>query len=250
MTLLARLQYGEICSAKAVLQERPKAAPDEQAPKPPVPVQSAPSPASGGEPAPPKRAYRARIARSPAAAEEPPPVKEETLDQQLKKLAAGKFAYDVPDQMKQGQWFTVRARISKGVISVATLTDGFSDAGRNPAVALPVSTKMKVTLTGPEFEIKAASPDEQFVDGSSPTTWEWDVKPDKRGKQELRLAAIVELNGVVKEFKVVERTVTVKVDALGDVVSFLGANWQWLFGTISGSGIIGLMISRFRKKAA
>ncbi len=179
----------------------------------------------------------------------PPPVSgEDKLQQEVDKLAAGEFAYDVPSPVQEGVWTNVKARIGRGTVSVQTLTDGFSSAGKATTTSLPVSTKMKVTLTGPAFDIQEVSPEVQFVDEKTPTTWEWNVRANKRGEQNLRLAAIVELDGASKEYKVIERTVAVQVNPIGQILSFAGANWQWLLSAIGGSGIVGWIISRVRGK--
>jgi hypothetical protein len=60
----------------------------------------------------------------------------------------------------------------------------------------PVSTKMKMTLKGADFDITPLSSEEQIVGGGSPTEWEWDVVPRHAGTLRLHMAAVVELKNL------------------------------------------------------
>lgn len=93
-----------------------------------------------------------------------------------------------------------------------------------------------MTLSGPDFTIPALSPVEQFVDNESPTQWQWDVKPNKTGKLHLRLAAVVELKELSKEFETIDREIAVQVDPVDQVSEFWKGNWQWMIATLTAVG--------------
>ncbi len=175
-----------------------------------------------------------------ALAEKPDP-----LQTELKKLEAGKIGYFVPDTMKAWQYTRVRASVGKGQVSDATIQQ---QTGGGTIEPVQVSPKMKVTLEGPDFEIKPLSPDEQLVDDSTPTTWEWDVRSNTAGKHPLRLAAVVVLGDSEKEFRVLERDIIVQVSTTDAITHFLSTNWQWLAGFLVSSGVLGAIIKRFTGK--
>jgi hypothetical protein len=93
-----------------------------------------------------------------------------------------------------------------------------------------------MTLSGPDFTITALSPVEQFVDNESPTQWQWDVKPTKAGNLHLRLAAVVELKELSKEFETLDREIAVQVDPVDQVSEFWKGNWQWIIATLTAAG--------------
>jgi hypothetical protein len=109
---------------------------------------------------------------------------------------------------------------------------------------------MKVVLTSPDVEIKPLSPEEQFVDDASPTSWEWDIRSNAVGRHQLRLAAIVKVLDAQKEWTALDREIVVTVNPYGSVARFFEANWQWLLTFIGGTGAIGALFRKLTKKRA
>jgi hypothetical protein len=161
---------------------------------------------------------------------------QDELETSLKRLRAGNLAYSTPDKMKTGQTRQVTARIAAASVPASELTNGLPGDQKNVVTLLKISTKMKMTLSGPDFTITPLSPVEQFVDNESPTQWQWDVKPNKAGKLHLRLAAIVELKELSKEFETIDREIAVQVDPVDEVSGFWKGNWQWIIATLTALG--------------
>lgn len=170
----------------------------------------------------------------------PTPSDEELLEQSLAMLKKGNLAYSTPEKMKSGHTAHVTARIGSGKVSVQTLESGLpTDQGAQTGIAVtPVSTKMKVTLKGADFDITPLSSEEQIVAGDTPTQWEWDVVPKHSGKLRLHLAAIVELNNLSRDFTTVDREITVQVDPVDMAETFAEKNLIWILGTL-GTAIVG-----------
>jgi hypothetical protein len=176
-------------------------------------------------------ALRKRSKPSPSAV--PASTDEDELEASLKRLRAGNLAYSTPAKMKTGQTQQVTARIAAASVPASELTNGLPGEQKNVITPLKISTKMKMTLSGPDFTITPLSPVEQFVDNESPTQWQWDVKPNKAGKLHLRLAAVVELKEISKEFETIDREIAVQVDPVDEVSAFWKGNWQWIIATLT-----------------
>lgn len=181
-------------------------------------------------------------------------IDERDLELEIANLRKGNLAYNAPERMKTGQTFRLMARIGSDSISVQTLQSGIS-VGPNiktETISTPVTTKMKMTLKGSEFDITPLSSEEQFVAGNSPTTWEWDIAPKHAGTLGLHLAAVVELNGMSKDYQTVDRNIAVQVDPVDASEKFLKQNWQWILTALGlsggGGGVLAFIRSR-RKKA-
>ena len=114
----------------------------------------------------------------------------------------------------------------------------------------PVSTKMKMTLKGADFDVTPLSSEEQSVGGDTPTSWEWDVIPRHAGKLRLHLASTVELKDLSRDFTTIDREIAVEVDPVDALTGFIQKNWQWLIATLT--AIVGALWKFFssRKKPA
>jgi len=182
-----------------------------------------------------KSAHRNTDALSLKTKNLPPiPSDEQLLEQSLAKLKQGNLAYSTPEKMKKGHTDHVTARIGSEKVSVQTLESGLpSYQGTKTETAVtPVSTKMKMTLKGADFDITPLSSEEQIVAGDTPTQWEWDITPKHKGKLRLHLAAIVELNNLARDFTTVDRDVIVQVDPIDMTETFIANNLIWILGTL------------------
>jgi hypothetical protein len=189
---------------------------------------------------------------SQAAVQPPPPTDEQILEAELAKLKKGNLAYSTPTSMKTGETAHVVARIGGDGVPIATLQQGMPvDAGQKISLAgTPVSSRMKMTLKGADFDITTLSSEEQIVAGSSPTQWEWDIVPRHSGNLRLHLAAVVELNGIARDFTSVDRDIAVLVDPIDVAKTFVATNWQWLIASfITVCGAVWKYLSS-RKKTA
>jgi hypothetical protein len=134
------------------------------------------------------------------------------------RLAAGHILYNPPDTMRVGQKERVEVRITQGMTETLVVE---TVRGRGAPVVeqIPVSTFMKVRLTGDAFAISPLSSEEQFVIGDSYTEWVWDVTPLRAGERTLTLlvTARVLLAGFPAEqrdLKIIERPIKVAVNPI------------------------------------
>ena len=171
------------------------------------------------------------------------------LDQALAKLKKGNLAYNTPEKMKTGQTAHVIARIGSDKVPIDTLESGMpTDKETKTATApTPVSTKMKMALKSADFDITPLSSEEQLVAGYTPTAWAWDIVPKHSGKLRLHLAAVVELNGLSRDFTTVDRDIAVQVDPVDAAEVFVKANGVWMLTTL-GAGLAGLWAWLRKKK--
>ncbi|MCU1324554.1 MAG: hypothetical protein JWM43_4203 [Acidobacteriaceae bacterium] len=168
----------------------------------------------------------------------PPPTDDQLLESALGKLKKGNLAYSTPQKMTTGKTAHVVARIANDTVSVEVLKSDLP-SGQNEKIetaATPISTRMKMTLKGADFDITPLSSEEQIVAGNTATQWEWDIVPKHSGKLRLHLAAVVELNGLAKDFTTVDREIPVDVDPVDAVTKFISTNWQWLIATLTALG--------------
>jgi hypothetical protein len=137
--------------------------------------------------------------------------------------------------MKVGKTARVVARIAGDTVSIETLKNGLptEDSAKIEVTATPISTKMKMTLKGADFDITPLSSEEQLVAGDTPTQWEWDIVPKHAGTLRLHLAAVVEINNLSRDFTTVDRDIAVQVDPVDQVTGFISKNWQWLIATLT-----------------
>lgn len=175
------------------------------------------------------------------SASKPAPTDDQLIEQSLAQLKKGTLAYNTPQTMKSGSTARVTARIGASNISLQTLEAGMpNDQGTTTQTAVtPVSTKMKMTLKGADFDITPLSSEEQIVGGDTPTEWQWDIVPKHAGTLRLHLAAIVELRNLSRDFTAIDRDITVRVDPIGALTNFAAANAVWLLTTL-GAGFAGL----------
>jgi len=178
------------------------------------------------------------------------PTLEKRLEEAVKNLKTGRLAYHFPETMKTGETAPVVATIGTERVTEEQLREIFSPTERAGVqmTKTPVTPKMKMTLTSPDFEITPQSSDEQIVVGTTPTEWRWTISPKHSGKLQLHLAAIIELEDLKQDFKTVDREVDVRVDAVNALETFVGNNWQWLISGTGGLAVVGGLWNRVRRK--
>jgi hypothetical protein len=112
-----------------------------------------------------------------------------------------------------------------------------------------VSDIMKCVLKGDAFIIESLNTDTQGLLEQLKTGWQWDVQPIKRGRQSLHLIVSLQLKinsqVVLKDIPIFERYVMVQAHIPKQVKTFVQKNWQWLVGTVIGSGILWQALKTF-----
>jgi hypothetical protein len=241
--LVGSLLFSLAGCASAPRSEAPAQPPSSAAtqPAPPPP----PSASHGHTPAP---HAGHELLQAPAP---PPPSPDQQLAEDVANLKKGTLLFKPPPEMKTGQTAPIFARIGGPGVSAAAMQAGLPDQGAAAIVQqTPVSTKMRMTLTGADFTITALSTEEQFVLGDAPTTWEWEIVPKHAGTLNLHLAAVVELDGMSRDYATVDRDIRVKVDPVNAFTTFVQANSVWVLTTL-GAAVAALWgLWRKRKKAA
>ena len=182
-----------------------------------------------------------------------PPSDDQLIESEISKLQQGNLAYSTPQQMTTGKTAHVVARIAPISVSFEALKSNLpTDQNQKVATAAtPISTRMKMSLKSADFDITPLSSEEQIVAGDTATQWEWDIVPKHSGDLRLHLAAVVELNGLTRDFTTVDRDIIVKVDPVDAARKFVGTNWQWIIATLTAlTGAVWKYLSARKNKAA
>ena len=172
----------------------------------------------------------------------------EIVKDELEKLSLGQILFNPSEEMQFGAKERVEVRIAKTITE--DLTKGLKGRGVPQIEKIKVGTFMKVRLTGDNFDIKAISHEEQLVEGEGFTHWDWDVVPLKSGTQSLLLTVTVRIKipdygEEKKDHPVFEKQIKVKVNLIYSTKHFTKSYWQWIVGTIFGSGIIGYFVKNW-----
>jgi hypothetical protein len=177
----------------------------------------------------------------PAAAT---PAKDETasqvqrLDTYLDNLKTAAYTFNPPSPIEVAKPVTVYLWLDPQA-TAAELAEAFRqavprDAGRVESGETSWSPKMRATLSGPDFEIKAIDPEEQLVGSTQRTTWSWDITPLRAGEKlalHLRLAAVLpEELGPPKTITTLEREINVEVTWWWLFDHYFDKYWKWLLG--------------------
>jgi hypothetical protein len=170
-------------------------------------------------------------------------------DRVLSQLHPGRILYNPPNSMRVGDTVPIQVRIA----GLKTPSESLGARLLRPAETVKdihVSRTMKVSLKAAEvdFQIELKSPEGQLIEETKPTEWLWMIKPLRSGDHTLFLSAIavVKVGGVekVKELPVYTTQVHVRVNP----VYFITSNWKEITGAITGTGILGWIGDRFRKR--
>lgn len=115
---------------------------------------------------------------------------EEIIDQEFKGLPEGHVLFNVNKKMKACVLEEAEAYIAK---SLSKIQENVSNCclTAETATEIKISPKMKVLLTGENFEIKNLTENVQAVINGKVTTWRWSIKPQKSGIQKLLLTVYV-----------------------------------------------------------
>lgn len=154
----------------------------------------------------------------------------------------GQVAYSVPLEMKVGEEYTVRVRITKQKDkTVLILGDEIpiSDDITNVRVEpIRVSSVMSASLYGKkgDFEIESTSTEFQNIEDFGYTEWSWLVTPLKGGQNNLKLNIKIRIqdNGqdFYKDITVFEKKVKVKSNITSSFFDFVKQNWEWFMSVI------------------
>jgi hypothetical protein len=200
---------------------------------------------------------------APSAASAPPTVESrpptasrvaEAVEAELKSLADGKIAHNLPDEMALDEVREVEARITRR-LDDPTLVRGLLGGTSVEVLDVKVGSVMKLELVGdPEaFGITRIASPVQAVVESRHTRWIWTVRAKRAGSHPLVLRASVRIpvpehgKDATHDIVVYTAKVRVLVSPWRLVRDFTGANWQWLAGTLLIPGVAWVIRGRRRQ---
>jgi uncharacterized membrane protein len=162
------------------------------------------------------------------------------VDTALGELVQGRIAFNAPARMRVNDSESI-ALIASPAMDADTLSAELRNriGGADPIeiATLQIAPLMEARLEGaPAFTVTALTPEQQPVSRSAPTEWRWTVTAVQTGRHQLHLTinAIITVAGerYPRSLDVLNRDIEVQITARQRVANFLGANWQWLLGTL------------------
>lgn len=168
---------------------------------------------------------------------------EKQIADEIAKMKKGYLNFVCDEQMTVGRKERVIAEIFKDEKFLDTVNE------KNVEV-IKVSATMKIKLKGQDFLIELLNNSESLIiSPSERATWSWDVTPLSSGSKELILCVTAELkikgSKEFKDFPIKEKVINVKVDRIYSTKKFVEKNWQWMVGTIAGSGVVFSLLKAF-----
>ena len=152
--------------------------------------------------------------------------------EEFETLVKEKIACSVPDQMEIGKNYKATVSSTKALndsILLNTLEKTYYGIE-----TINLSSRMKMILIDPtnkNFKITALNTEEQLVDDSANTIWNWNVFPIKEGVNELVLRATLKiLNKPGENYKdiiVLETAINVDNSVWLTIKQFISDYWQW-----------------------
>jgi len=176
-------------------------------------------------------------------APEPLPTYDDVVRRALADLVEpGRLLFNPPDRMQLGKTARVEVRLTRTLLLDAELVKGLVGLGEPHAEDIPTAPSMAVTLQGEGFKVTSYSDEEQLVTQDQITTWEFDIKALKPGRQRLVLSVSlrIPITGQPAEHKSIpvrEATIEVQISA-AVAMQFVSAYWQWIIGTAIALGAL------------
>jgi RNAse (barnase) inhibitor barstar len=172
----------------------------------------------------------------------------------------GTIAYSVPKEMKVGESYVIKLRITKdkGKEVNKTLVLGdreipISDVNIDSRVTIEnvrVAKTMTAELMSEDgaFKVTPQNTSKQVIEDGEYTEWGWMVTPLKSGKTYLKLIIKIKIDvdgeTTYKDIVVFDKDIEVKANLKHGVKSWLSEYWQWLMTTI----IIPVVVFFYKKR--
>jgi hypothetical protein len=165
------------------------------------------------------------------------------VDDTKVKKSNGLLAYNIPDELIVGEYFSVTVRISKNknkqsiVLGSRGITIYDGDVNSNVNIELiDIKSSMSAQLLGDDsrFKITPLSSDFQDIDDNDYTEWSWRVMPLKSGKSYMKLLIRTKnkVDDTYKDITIFDKKILVKPNIKYSVGGWLSNNWQYLFSTL------------------
>jgi hypothetical protein len=212
------------------------------APEPPPPPKPAPPPLPKPETVNPGKTGTGFGRGGRAGQPAPTPIADrfDEVDAALGALVQGRIAFNTPERMRYGDSQSI-ALVASPSMDADTLSTELRNriGGADPIeiATLQIAPLMEARLEGaPAFEVTALTPVQQPVSRSAPTEWRWTVRAAETGRHQLHLTinAVITVAGerFPRSLDVLNRDIEVEITAGQRISMFIGANWQWLLGTV------------------
>lgn len=159
--------------------------------------------------------------------------------------SAGIMAYSVPEEMKVGNTYNIKLRITRENNKIQLVQGDrnipINDISVKSVVTIEsvrVEPIMSAQLISEEskFEISSSSTEVQNIEERGYTEWQWLIKPLKGGENFLKLIVKVRVKEDGQEFykdiTVFDKKISVKSNVVFSVKGFINQYWQWLMTTI------------------
>ncbi len=160
------------------------------------------------------------------------------IDNLLKSLRAANIAFNAPDKMQIDERYDIHLVLSSSQ-SIdelqAELKRRIGENKRLEGYEVRITPRMEARLTGQNFKIEAVTPETQAISTHEMTEWQWDVKPERGGKQVLHLTlnalVYVQNTSTPRTIRSFDRTIEVQVSRRRLVSDWFRDNWYWI-GTV------------------
>jgi hypothetical protein len=165
----------------------------------------------------------------------------EIVKKDCQKLVDGELLFEPSKSMRQGQSYSVFARLSRS--PGINITEGLDGSGF-VIVRERVSCKVSMSLDSEEpkafiiEKVPADRKDEQFLEPNKFSQWDWRVTPQKHGTLHLLLYVtpllyVEDIGEALKQFRQPPRIITVTPDYLYGFGVFLKDNWVIISGLLT-----------------
>lgn len=159
---------------------------------------------------------------------------EESIQQQMERLAKALFFHNIPSQMRAGNSYTIEAGVAEKFTE--ELRQQLQGQG---AITLrenvrydPQGIDIQLKVNPNDFRVKelAVGKRPPIVNGKS-NVWKWEVTPLRQGKRNLTLISVVDINApdlgrsYVTEFTLHKEMVDVQVNPGYSIQQFAVKNW-------------------------
>jgi hypothetical protein len=162
---------------------------------------------------------------------------DEIVEEQFGKLPEGLVKFIFNKKMKVDVSEKVEAYIAKNACQINEKIEQYylsrEDKVSSLSRKVKITSRMRISLEGANFDIKATTPQVQQILNNEATTWRWTVKPLKSGIQKLFLSVDIIIKfpqdtDRERHITMLEEEIKVKVNPM----YILECNWKWFLGTI------------------
>jgi hypothetical protein len=155
----------------------------------------------------------------------------ELVDIIVASMKSANIAFNTPQKLNINETAEIQLLLSMKK-SIEELKGEITSSGQTEGDTVKVANRMEAKLTGSNFQITAITEEEQAIGKNDTAEWNWEIKPQSKGRQKLHLTltAIFVIDGkkTPKTIRTFDKTIEVEVTAKQASKGFIAKNWQWL----------------------